>query len=293
MTTVGFVGLGNMGRPMAMNLVKAGFDVVGFNRHPEPIQDLVGAGGRGASSTAEVTRDADIVITMLPDSPDVLQVALGEGGVVENARPGLLYIDMSTVKPSTAQQVAEAGKDRGVRVLDAPVSGGEQGAIEGTLSIMVGGDTADFEAARPVLEVVGRTIAHVGPHGAGQTVKAANQLLVAGIIELVGEALTLLSASGVDLDASIRVLSGGLAGNRILEQKAAKMLAHDFKPGFRVDLHLKDLAIVLATARDVGVALPVTGIVDQLMGAVRAQGGGSLDHGALLSVVEGLSGRRS
>jgi 2-hydroxy-3-oxopropionate reductase len=230
---------------------------------------------------------------MLPDSPDVLQVALGEGGVVENARPGLLYIDMSTVKPSTAQQVAEAGKDRGVRVLDAPVSGGEQGAIEGTLSIMVGGDTADFEAARPVLEVVGRTIAHVGPHGAGQTVKAANQLLVAGIIELVGEALTLLSASGVDLDASIRVLSGGLAGNRILEQKAAKMLAHDFKPGFRVDLHLKDLAIVLATARDVGVALPVTGIVDQLMGAVRAQGGGSLDHGALLSVVEGLSGRRS
>jgi 2-hydroxy-3-oxopropionate reductase len=293
MTTVGFIGLGVMGGPMAANLVKAGHAVVGYNRHPEPTERLVAAGGRRADSVAEAVAGADVVITMLPDSPDVDSVALGPDGIFANARPGLLYIDASTIRPDVSARLAAEGASRGVRVVDAPVSGGEQGAIEATLSIMVGGAAPDFEAARPLLEAVGRTVVHVGPPGAGQTVKAANQLIVAGTIELVAEAIVFLEAHGVDLRPAITVLAGGLAGNAVLDRKAAGMLARDFRPGFRVDLHHKDLGIVQAAAREAGVVIPLGAAVSQLVASLRAQGHGSLDHTALLLLVEQLSGRRS
>ena len=289
MATVGFVGLGIMGRPMAANLVKAGFDVVGYSRQSEPAAGLVRQGGRSAASIAAVTAESDVLITMLPDSPDVEEVVLGEQGILAHARPGLLLIDMSTIRPQSEMAIAEAAQAVGVRMLDAPVSGGEPGAVSATLSIMVGGSAEDFAAALPVLEAMGKTVAHVGATGAGQIVKAANQLLVGGIIELVSEALLLLEASDVDAQAAVAVLAGGLAGNRVLELKVAGMLARQFTPGFRIDLHHKDLGIVLATAREAGIALPVTGLVSQLFVAARAQGLGSLDHTGLLKVLEGLS----
>jgi 2-hydroxy-3-oxopropionate reductase len=291
MTTVGFIGLGIMGGPMAANLVKAGFDVVGYNRSQGPIDKLVQAGGRGATSVAEAVRDADVVITMVPDSPDVEAVVLGEDGVLANAKPGLLLVDCSSIRPDTSKRVAEAAGAQGVRVLDAPVSGGEQGAIDAALSIMVGGEAADFAAAKPVLDAVGKTIVHVGPHGSGQTVKAANQLIVAGTIELVAEAIVFLEAYGVDMEAALRVLAGGLAGNAILDRKAAGMLKREFKPGFRLELHHKDLGIVQAAAREAGVVIPLGALVSQLVAALVARGDGALDHSGLLKLVEELSGR--
>jgi 2-hydroxy-3-oxopropionate reductase len=291
MTTVGFIGLGIMGGPMAANLVKAGFDVIGYNRGPEPTRRLVEQGGRGADSLAEAVRDADVVVTMLPDSSDVEAVALGEDGIYAHAKPATLHLDMSSIRPDVAKQVAEAGKERGIRVLDAPVSGGQQGAIDATLSIMAGGDPNDFADARPVLEAVGRTVVHVGPVGAGQTVKAANQLIVAGTIELVAEAIVFLEAYGVDMEAAIKVLAGGLAGNAILERKAPGMLARDFTPGFRIELHHKDMGIVTSAAREAGVVVPLGAVVAQLIASLKAQGDGGLDHSALLKLVEQLSGR--
>jgi 2-hydroxy-3-oxopropionate reductase len=291
MPTVGFIGLGIMGGPMAANLVKAGFDVIGYNRSPEPVQRLADQGGRGAASLAEAVQDADVVVTMVPDSPDVEAVALGDDGIYAHAKPGTLHVDMSSIRPDVARKVGEAGKQRGFRVLDAPVSGGEQGAIDASLSIMVGGDPNDFADARPVLEAVGKTVVHVGPVGSGQTVKAANQLIVAGTIELVAEAIVFLEAYGVDTEAAVKVLAGGLAGNAILDRKAAGMLARDFTPGFRIDLHHKDLGIVTSAAREAGVVLPLGAVVAQLVASLRAQGDGGLDHSALLKLVEQLSGR--
>jgi 2-hydroxy-3-oxopropionate reductase len=293
MTTVAFIGLCIMGGPMAANLVKAGYPVVGYNRHPEPVERLVAAGGHGASSIAEAVAGADIVITMLPDSPDVESVALGDDGVFANAKSGLLYIDCSTIRPDVSARLAAEGAENGIRVVDAPVSGGEQGAIDATLSIMVGGSPNDFTAAQPVLDAVGKTVVHVGPPGSGQTVKAANQLIVAGTIQLVAEAIVFLEAHGVDMEPAIKVLAGGLAGNAILDRKAAGMLARRFDPGFRIDLHHKDLGIVQAAAREAGVVIPVGALVSQLVASLRAQGHGSLDHSALLLLVEQLSGRRS
>jgi 2-hydroxy-3-oxopropionate reductase len=288
---IGFIGLGIMGSPMAANLVKAGYDVAGHSRGRAGLDRLAAAGGRPVRDVAEAVAGADVVITMLPDSPDVEQVVLGAGGVLAHARPGTLLIDMSTVRPQTARTVAAAAADRGVRALDAPVSGGEQGATEGTLSIMVGGAAADAEAARPVLEALGTTIVHVGPAGAGQTVKAANQLVVAGTIQLVAEAIVLLEASGVDAGAGLRVLAGGLAGSTVLDRKAAGMLARSFAPGFRADLHHKDLGIMLEAAREAGAVVPVGALLAQLMAALRAQGDGALDHTALLRLAERMAGR--
>ncbi|WP_278235814.1 2-hydroxy-3-oxopropionate reductase [Isoptericola sp. AK164] len=290
MTTIGFIGLGVMGAPMAANLVTAGFDVVGYNRSEPKRAALVEAGGRAAGSVADAVRGADVVVTMLPDSPDVEAVVLGEDGVLEHAAPGTLLVDASTIRPDVSRVVAERARERGVRPLDAPVSGGEAGAVEGVLSIMVGGEAADFDAAQPVLRAVGSTIVHVGPDGAGQTVKAANQLIVAGNIELLSEALVFLSAHGVDLKAAVDVLGGGLAGSTVLQRKAPGMLDRTFAPGFRVDLHHKDLGIVLDAARAAGVAVPLGASVADLMASLRAQGGGSLDHSALLLQVERLSG---
>jgi 2-hydroxy-3-oxopropionate reductase len=293
MATIAFIGLGVMGRPMALNLLGAGHDVVGVNRSPEKARHVVEAGGRAAPTVAEAVADADVIFTMLPDSPDVEDVVLGADGAFAAAREGALFIDASTIRPDVSRAIAEAARTRGLRPLDAPVSGGESGAVEGTLSIMVGGEAADVEAARPILEVVGKSVVHVGPAGAGQTVKAANQLIVAGTIGLVAEALTLLSALGSDLEAAVEVLSGGLAGSAVLDRKARAMLDRAFDPGFRVDLHHKDMGIVLAAAREAGVAIPLGAHAAQLLASLRAQGGGSLDHSALLLLIERLSGRRT
>ncbi len=291
MTTVGFIGLGVMGAPMAANLVRAGFHVVGYNRSPEKLRGLAALGGETADTVAAAVADADVIVTMLPDSPDVESVVLGGDGVLEHARPGALLIDTSTIRPSVSRSVAAAAAERGIRALDAPVSGGEAAAIEGTLSIMVGGEVEAFEQGDAVLRAVGSTIVHVGPSGAGQTVKAANQLIVAGNIELLSEAIVFLDAHGVDLAAAITVLGGGLAGSTVLQRKAPGMLERRFAPGFRVDLHHKDLGIVIESAREAGVAIPLGSHVADLMASLRAQGAGSLDHSALLLQVERLAGR--
>jgi 2-hydroxy-3-oxopropionate reductase len=291
--TIGIVGLGIMGGPMAANLLEAGHTVIGYDSQPAALERLGAAGGKAADSVAAVTTDADVVITMLPDSPHVEEVVLGPGGVLENAKRGLLLIDMSTIRPDSSVKVAQEAAARGVRALDAPVSGGEKGAIDGVLSIMVGGDEDVFAAALPVLEVLGKTIVHVGPAGAGQTVKAANQLVVGGTYALVAEAIVLLEVSGVDASRGLDVLAGGLAGSRILELKRESMVARQFAPGFRIDLHHKDMGIALAAAREAGVALPVTGLIAQLIAAARAQGYGSLDHSVLLKVLENVSGKTS
>jgi 2-hydroxy-3-oxopropionate reductase len=211
--------------------------------------------------------------------------------VFEHARPGTLVIDFSTIRPDVAADLAAEGAERGFRVLDAPVSGGEQGAVDAALSIMVGATAEDFEAAKPVFEAVGRTIVHVGPAGAGQTVKAANQLIVAGNLELLAEAIVFVEAHGVDTAAALKVLGGGLAGSAVLERKGGAMLARDFTPGFRVELHDKDLGIVTSAAREAGVVIPLGAAVAQLVASLRAQGDGGLDHGALLKLVARLSGR--
>jgi 2-hydroxy-3-oxopropionate reductase len=291
MTSVGFIGLGIMGAPMARNLLAAGLAVTGFNRSPSRVEQFTADGGQGAASVAEAVRQADVVATMLPDSPDVEAVLAGPDGVFASARPGTLLIDFSTIRPDVAARLAADAAGRGFALLDAPVSGGEQGAVDGTLSIMAGGTAEAFAAAGEVFAAVGKTIAHVGPAGAGQTVKAANQLIVAGTIELVAEAIVFLEAHGVDPETAVRVLAGGLAGNAILQRKAPGMLARDFRPGFRIDLHHKDMGIVTEAARQAGVALPLGTAAAGLVAAARAQGMGGLDHTALLRTVELLSGR--
>ncbi|MFG2891995.1 2-hydroxy-3-oxopropionate reductase [Streptomyces sp. NPDC048248] len=290
MSTIGFIGLGIMGSPMAVNLAKAGHTVVGWNRSPGRADALVAAGGKEAASIAEAVRDADVVITMVPASPQVEAVAYGPDGILENARPGTLLIDHSSITPQTSVELAKAAGDKGIRVLDAPVSGGEAGAVEGVLSIMVGGDQADFDAARPVFEVVGRTVVRCGPHGSGQTVKAANQLIVAVNLQAVAEAVVFLEKSGVDLAAALAVLNGGLAGSTVLTRKKDAVLARDFTPGFKLELHHKDMGIVTDAARSVGATLPVGAVAAQLIGSAVARGDGDLDHSALLRGVERLSG---
>jgi 2-hydroxy-3-oxopropionate reductase len=291
MSTIAFIGLGIMGSPMAVNLVKAGNQVIGYNRSPERAKDLVAAGGKAVDSIANAVAEADIVAVMVPDSPDVQAVLTGDDGVFTHAKPGTLIIDFSSIRPDVAADLAEQARNRGFKMLDAPVSGGEPGAINAALSIMVGGSAADFEAAKPVLDAVGKTIVHVGPSGSGQTVKAANQLIVAGNIELLAEAIVFLEAYGVDTDAAVKVLGGGLAGSAVLNQKAQKMLDRDFGPGFRIDLHHKDLGIVTAAAREAGVVAPLGALVAQLMASARANGDGGLDHSGLFRGVERLSGR--
>lgn len=287
MTTIAFIGLGIMGLPMAKNLVDAGFTVRGFNRTPAKAEDLAAAGGQAAATIAEAVDGADVIATMVPDSPDVEAVL---DGILAAAKPGAMWIDFSTIRPDVAKELAAQAKEAGLRPLDAPVSGGEPGAVDGVLSIMVGGDEADFAAASEVFEAVGKTIVHVGPSGAGQTVKAANQLIVAGNIGLLAEAVVFLEAYGVDTASALEVLGGGLAGSKVLEQKGQKMLDREFAPGFRLALHHKDMGIVTAAAREAGVTIPLGAAVAQLVAATVAQGNGGLDHSGLLTVVEQLSG---
>ncbi|MDL5159098.1 2-hydroxy-3-oxopropionate reductase [Actinomycetospora termitidis] len=291
MSTIAFIGLGIMGSPMAQHLARAGHEVVGFNRTPEKAKPLIDAGGRAADSVAEAVRGADVVALMLPDSPDVTEVLTGDDGVLAHAAPGTLVIDFSTIRPDTAAELATNAAEQGLRMIDAPVSGGQAGAENAALSIMVGGADEDVDQARPLLDIVGKTVVHVGPSGAGQTVKAANQLIVAGNIALLAEALVFLDAHGADLPAAVEVLGGGLAGSAVLNQKAPKMLDGEFAPGFRIDLHHKDLGIVTAAAREAGVTTPVGALVAQLVAATRAAGDGGLDHSALYRTIARLSGR--
>jgi 2-hydroxy-3-oxopropionate reductase len=282
---IGFVGLGVMGTPMARNLLRAGYDVVLFNRTPEKAATLIEDGGAVAESLRDLAERSDVVITMLPDDADVRLVLAGESGVLEGARPGQLAIDMSTISPVVARELASAAAERGVGMLDAPVSGGDVGAREGRLSIMVGGESAEVERARPILGVLGSAITHVGPAGAGQVTKACNQIVVALTIAAVSEALALGSEAGVEPERILDALRGGLAGSKVIDLKGEKLLTHDFEPGFRVDLHHKDLGIALATAREFNIALPLTAAVDQMLQKLRRQGLGAKDHTALLALM--------
>jgi 2-hydroxy-3-oxopropionate reductase len=284
---VGFIGLGIMGRPMAKNLMEAGYELVLQNRSPEKAEELAGEGNAtAAGSPREVAEACDLVITMLPDSPDVEAVVAGGDGVLEGIREGALLVDMSTISPVVTEELSEKIRELGASMLDAPVSGGDVGAIEGALSIMVGGSEEDFERARPLFDVMGKAATHVGPVGAGQVVKACNQIVVALTIEAVSEALVLGSKGGVAPEKLVEALSGGLAGSAVMEAKKEKFFSHDFEPGFRIELHHKDLGIALTAGREYGVALPVTAIVDQMLEASMAKGRGDRDHSALLTLLE-------
>jgi 2-hydroxy-3-oxopropionate reductase len=284
---VGFIGLGIMGRPMAKNLMEAGYELVVHNRSPEKAEELAKEGNATAAASPEqVAQACDIVITMLPDSPDVEAVVAGEGGVLEGIRDGAMLVDMSTISPVVTRELSEKVREKGASMLDAPVSGGDVGAIEGALSIMVGGSEEDFERARPLFDVMGKAATHVGPIGAGQVVKACNQIVVALTIEAVSEALVLGSKGGVKPEKLVEALSGGLAGSAVMEAKKEKFFSHDFEPGFRIELHHKDLGIALAAGREYGVALPATAIVDQMLEALKAKGRGDRDHSALLTLLE-------
>lgn len=289
MTRIGFIGPGIMGGPMIANLVKAGHEVRALGRSEASRKRIADAGAAEVSSIADVADGAEIVITMLPDSPDVHAAVLGDSGLAESIAPGTVFIDMSSIKPAVAVQIAAELGERGASALDAPVSGGEPAAIEGTLSIMVGGDAATLAAVMPVLEAMGGTITHVGPAGAGQATKAANQLIVAANIQAVAEAIVLLEATGVELDPALTALSGGLAGSTVLTRKRAAFLSGEFAPGFRAELHQKDLGIVMSTALEKKLSLPSAAVVSQLMSALVAQGDGGLDHSALLGLARRLN----
>ena len=286
---IGFIGLGLMGRPMAHHLLAAGYQLTVFNRSQPAIDELVRAGARAAHSPREVAEQSDVVITMLPDSPDVEGIVLGEAGLLEGVDQGMLLIDMSTISPLTTKSLAAALDGRGVGFLDAPVSGGQEGARTATLSIMVGGREEDFQRAHPLFSVLGKTITYCGPSGSGQVVKACNQVLVALIIEAVSEALVLGSKAGVAPETILKVLSGGLAQNRFMDLRGSSMIQHAFEPGGKAAFHLKDLKIVEQLAQEYQVVLPMGTLVTQFFTSLVAQGKGGLDHSALLTVIESLS----
>jgi len=288
--TVGMIGLGIMGRPMAKNLIKAGLPIVVHSRSQGPVEELVGAGAKRGSSPKDVAAQVDVLITMLPNSPEVEEVALGKDGIIEGARQGLLFLDMSTISPIVSQKVGRALAAKGVRMLDAPVSGGEKGAIDGALSIMVGGEKADFDAALPIFQALGKTITHLGPLGAGGFTKLANQIIVAVNLTALGEALTLAKKAGLDRALTLKALGGGLAGSKCLEQKTPNYVAGTYNPGFKIDLHFKDLGLIMESGRALGVPLPCTAIVQELFNAMRVKGRGGLDHSGVITLLEELAG---
>ncbi|HMM43385.1 MAG TPA: 2-hydroxy-3-oxopropionate reductase [Thermomicrobiales bacterium] len=289
---IGFIGLGIMGRPMVRNLARAGYEIVVYNRSQDDVDAITGElpQATAAGSAREVAAQVDTVITMLPDSPEVSEVVFGEAGILPEMGAGDLLIDMSTIAPATAVAVNDALTARGASALDAPVSGGDKGAIAGTLSIMVGGAAADFDRAMPLFEAMGKTIVHVGGPGAGQTVKACNQIVVAIHYAAVSEALLLGAKAGVDPEKIVQVLGGGLAASRVMEMRGLGMIAHQFEPGFRIDLHRKDLNIAMSTGRAYQVPLPVSGLVTQLYESMAARGDGQLDHSALIRLYEEMAG---
>jgi len=286
---IGFVGLGIMGRPMARNLARAGMEVIGFSRTRASIDAVADAGILPGASIAEAVDRAEVVITMLPDTPDVVSVAKGEGGIFACARPRTIWIDMSTIDPTVAAALAREAEDCDIRALDAPVSGGESGAIAATLSIMVGGARETFEEAESVLTVLGTTVAHIGPAGHGQAAKLCNQVIGALTLLAVSEGLVLAERSGLDTSAVLQVLRGGAASSWMLEHLGPRMLAGDHSPGFFVDLQLKDLRLVAETARRLSLPLPGTATCEQLFRAVSAAGGGKLGTQALITVLRRLA----
>jgi 2-hydroxy-3-oxopropionate reductase len=288
--TIGFIGLGIMGKPMSKNLLKADYPLVVHSRSRGPVDEVVKAGARAATTPKEVAAQCDVLITMLPNSPDVEQVALGKDGIIEGAKPGLLFVDMSTISPIVSKKVGEALAARGVKMLDAPVSGGEKGAIDAALSIMVGGDKAAFDAVLPIFQAMGKTITLLGPLGMGGFTKLANQIIVAVNLTALAEALTLGKKAGLDRELLLTALGGGLAGSKCLEQKKPNYIASTYNPGFKIDLHFKDLGLIMESARALGVPLPATAVVQELFSAMRVKGRGGLDHSGIITLLEDLAG---
>jgi 2-hydroxy-3-oxopropionate reductase len=286
---IGLVGLGIMGKPMARNLMKAGYELVVYDIVQAAVEELAAEGATPTGSPREVAAGCDFIITMLPDSPDVEAVALGPDGLIEGVKSGQIYADMSTIAPTTAILVNEKMSEKGVRCLDAPVSGGDVGAINATLSIMVGGDEATFNEALPVFEAMGKTIVLCGAAGAGQTVKACNQIQVAANLVGMAEALALGAKAGVDPAIIIQVLSGGYAQTRVMDVRGPRVIEGNFAPGFKSKFHYKDLNIIMQTGKDFGVPLPVTAVMRELFGAMLAAGRGDLDHSGILTVLEDLA----
>ncbi|HEX9899819.1 MAG TPA: 2-hydroxy-3-oxopropionate reductase [Candidatus Methylomirabilis sp.] len=287
---IGFVGTGIMGKPMVKNLLKAGYPVLCYDIVPEPLKELAAAGAALATSNKEVAEKSEVVVTMLPNSPHVEQAVLGPKGILEGARSGLLLLDMSTISPIVSQKVAAEAASKDVKMLDAPVSGGEKGAIEGTLSIMVGGERAVFDKVLPIFQAMGKTITYIGPIGSGGFVKLANQIIVAINLTAIAEALVLGTKAGIDLELMINALSGGLAGSKCLDQKRNNYLQHAFQPGFKIDLHYKDLNLIMESAEKLGVPLPATALVRELFSALRVKGRGQMDHSGVITLLEELAG---
>ena len=287
---LGFIGLGIMGRPMALNLRKAGHALWVHGRRPVTMEVLVEAGAQACHTIADVAASAEIIFIMVSDTPDVENIVLGKNGLAHHLRAGQVVVDMSTISPAATRRLAQELKTRGVEMLDAPVSGGEIGAINATLSIMVGGRDKTFLRVKPVFEVLGRNVVHVGDHGAGQVAKACNQIVAALTIEAVSEALTFARKNGVDAARVREALMGGFAGSKILEVHGKRMLDNDFKPGFTVKLHQKDLRIVMEDAHKLGIGLPGAALVAQHLNALMGSGDGELDSAAIVKVIERMSG---
>lgn len=286
---LGFIGLGIMGKPMAKNLLKAGFSIVAYDLNKDAVEDVVKAGALAASSSKEAAGKAEVIITMLPDSPDVKEVILGKDGVLEGIKPGSIVIDMSSINPLVSQEIEKELGKKGVEMLDAPVSGGETGAIQGTLAIMVGGKEKVFNESVEIFKAVGKNIVHVGKIGAGGFVKLVNQIIVAVNIAAVGEAFTLGTKAGLDPQVIHQAIRGGLAGSSVLETKAPMMFARNFKPGFKIRLHHKDLQNALSTAKDLGVPLPLSSFVQQIILSLMTDGRGEEDHSALATFFEKMA----
>ena len=289
MKRIGFVGLGIMGKPMAKNLLKAGYELVVFDINQEAVAEVVAAGAVKAENAKEVAAKSEAVITMLPNSPHVKTAVLGENGVLAGAKPGLILIDMSSIAPLAAQEVAAAVAKQGVEMLDAPVSGGEPKAIDGSLSIMVGGKQEIFDRCVELLSKMGKSVVRCGDIGAGNTTKLANQIIVALNIAALSEALVLATKAGVDPELVFNAIRGGLAGSTVMEAKAPMILAGNFKPGFKIDLHIKDLANAIETGHEVGVPLPLTSSVMEILQALKVDGKGQNDHSGIAMYYEKLA----
>jgi len=290
MSQVGFIGLGIMGKPMSRNLLKAGHQVLVYDVRPEPVAELKAAGAAVGTSCADVAGRSEIIITMLPDGPDVEHAVLGPSGVLEGARRGAVIVDMSSISPNVAKKIAAACTPKGVDFLDAPVSGGEPKAIDATLSVMVGGTPASFARILPILEKMGSAVTLTGPVGAGNTTKLANQIIVACNIAAMGEALVLATRAGLDPEVVFNAIKGGLAGSTVLNAKAPMVISRNFKPGFRIELHQKDLRNALLAAESLKVSLPFTSLVQQMLMALMNEGKGQLDHSAIAQFIEGMAG---
>ncbi|RNM04533.1 2-hydroxy-3-oxopropionate reductase [Dickeya undicola] len=286
---IGFIGLGIMGKPMSKNLIKAGYSLVVLDRNSAAVAEVVAAGATSAETAKAVAEQSDIVITMLPNSPHVKDVVLGENGVIEGARKGTVVIDMSSIAPLASREIAAALAEKGVDMLDAPVSGGEPKAIDGTLSVMVGGDKAVFDRCYDIMKSMAGSVVHTGDIGAGNVTKLANQVIVALNIAAMSEALVLATKAGVNPDLVYQAIRGGLAGSTVLDAKAPMVMDRNFKPGFRIDLHIKDLANALDTSHGVGAQLPLTAAVMEMMQALKADDLGSADHSALACYYEKLA----